>query len=275
MKKRINQVFSWAFPKQAAKIALQKLVMPQVRVSRAAEKEVVDSAEKTMYKFNGFDIQTYCWKGGNKSILLIHGWEGQAGNFSSLVPMLLNEGYTVYAFDAPSHGNSSRGKTNLFEYTNLVGQLIKKYNVRQLVSHSFGGVAVTYALFKHPEIEIDTFVLFTTPDKFSERVKEVLMQNGMHPSVEKHLIDNFISESGNDPYKLNVSEFVKHLTVGKVLILHDKNDRVIPISRSRNVQKNWKNCTLVELENTGHFRILHDLLALQYAIDFLNSSKMK
>ena len=60
-----------------------------------------------------------------------------------------------------------------------------------------------------------------------------------------------------------------------MLILHEKHDRFIPISRSRNVQKNWKNCTLVELENTGHFRILHDPNALQHAIDFLKSTHDK
>jgi pimeloyl-ACP methyl ester carboxylesterase len=273
MKNKLVRIFSWVFPKIAANIAYQKLVMPQSGRSRIKENEVLELAEKSIEVFNGFNIQTYCWKGGKSKILLIHGWEGQAGNFSSLVPLLLNIGYTVYAFDAPSHGNSSKGKTNLFEYTNLVGQLIKKYNVKQLVSHSFGGVAVTYALFKHPEIKIDSYVLFTTPDKFSERMKEVLKQNGMSLSVEKHLVDRFKTESGDDPYKLNVSEFVKKLNIGKVLILHDKHDRVIPISRSKNVQKNWKNCTLVELENTGHFRILHDSNALQHAIEFLKSTR--
>lgn len=238
MKKRIIKVFSWVFPKQAAQIAYQKMVIPQVRVSRASEKQMLDVAEKTIYKFNEFDIQIYCWKGGKKTILLIHGWEGQAGNFSTLIPILQKEGYTVFAFDAPSHGSSTIGKTNLFEYAKLIVQLIKKFKVKQLVSHSFGGVAATYALFKHPEIEIDTYVLFTTPDKFSERVTEVLKQKGMHQSVEKYLNERFKTESGDDPNKLNVSEFVRHLTIGKVLILHDKHDRVIPIARSRNVEKN-------------------------------------
>jgi pimeloyl-ACP methyl ester carboxylesterase len=68
---------------------------------------------------------------------------------------------------------------------------------------------------------------------------------------------------------------VKKLNIRNVLILHEKHDRFIPISRSRNVQKNWKNCTLVELENIGHFRILHDPNALQHAIDFLKSTHDK
>ncbi len=106
-------VFSWVFPKLAANIAYQKLVMPQSARYRVKENEVLELADRSIVVFKGFNIQTYCWKGGKKTILLIHGWEGQAGNFSSLVPLLINEGYTVYAFDAPSHGNSSKGKTNL------------------------------------------------------------------------------------------------------------------------------------------------------------------
>mgnify|MGYP001953379095 CR=1 FL=1 len=42
----------------------------------------------------------------------------------------------------------------------------------------------------------------------------------------------------------------------KSLIIHDINDKVIPISRSKNVHKNWAVSKFMEVEGTGHFRIL-------------------
>ena len=67
----------------------------------------------------------------------------------------------------------NRGKTNFFEFTELVGILIKKLCVKLLVSHSFGGVATTYALFQNQDIEIKKYILITTPDKFTQRIDDV------------------------------------------------------------------------------------------------------
>ena len=49
---------------------------------------------------------------------------------------------------------------------------------------------------------------------------------------------------------------MKNINVDKALIIHDKKDTVIPISRSRNVNNNWKVSEFFEVEGTWHFRIL-------------------
>ena len=45
---------------------------------------------------------------------------------------------------------------------------------------------------------------------------------------------------------------------------------IIPISYSRRVDTNWPNSRMVEIEGTGHFRILRDERVHQYILDFLN-----
>ncbi|NJK83035.1 MAG: alpha/beta hydrolase [Saprospiraceae bacterium] len=203
-------------------------------------------------------------------MLLIHGWEGQAGNFADLVQKLLEQDYTVYAFDAPSHGFSSKGKTSLFEFTELVGILIQKYKVKKLVSHSFGGVATTYALFNDKNLKIDKYVLLTTPDKFIERINDVAEQVGITEKVKEKLVKRLEKETKLDVKKLNVSEFVKEINVSSALIIHDTKDTVIPIGRSKNVQANWQNCTFAEIQGTGHFRILRTESVIEKTLAFLN-----
>ena len=144
--------------------AYNQLANPQIRKLRDNELRTLENAEQEDFPFQGFNIKLYTWKGGSKKVLLIHGWEGQAGNFSDLIESLIKYDYTIYSFDGPSHGFSSKGKTSLFEFTELVGVLIKKFEVTDLVSHSFGGVATTYALYNNPDIEIDKYALLTTPD---------------------------------------------------------------------------------------------------------------
>ena len=268
--KTVVKTASKLFPNSVASFAYNKLTNPQVLKLRENELETLNKADKSILQFQGFKIQLYEWKGGEKNVLLIHGWEGQAGNFSDLIKALLKDGYTVYAFDGPSHGFSSKGKTSLFEFTELVGELIRKFKVKKLVSHSFGGVATTFALYSNPELKIENYVLLTTPDKFLERVNDVSEMVGITDRVKSMLIERIQEETGLDPSSMNVSDFVKRIKVQKSLILHDKHDKVIPISRALNVHKNWPNSGFVSVENTGHFRILRTPSVIEKVLSALN-----
>ena len=270
MKKLLVRIASNLFPNQITAFAYNQLTNPQIRKLRTNELATLEKADKSKYKFKDFDIQLYTWKGGEKNVMLIHGWEGQAGNFSDLIEKLLESRFTVYSFDAPSHGFSSRGKTSLFEFTELVGILIKKFGVKLLVSHSFGGVATTYALFENQDIEIKKYVLITTPDKFTERIDEVSESIGITDKVKNRLITRLENETNSDVENFNVSEFVKSINVKKSLIIHDVNDKVIPISRSKNVHQNWTKSEFMEIEGTGHFRILRTEKVINKVIDYLN-----
>jgi len=270
MRKRLVRIVSNLFPDLIVSYAYNQLTSPQIRKLRENELAILNQSKKKKFTFQDFEIQLYEWKGGEKKVLLIHGWEGQAGNFSDLVEALLINGYTVYAFDAPSHGFSSRGKTSLFEFIALVGILIKKYQVKNLVSHSFGGVATTYALFNNKDLQIDKYVLLTTPDTFAERINDVSEMVGITDKVKNKLIAKLEKETKIEVKTLRVSEFVKSINVRKSLIIHDKNDKVIPIERSKNVHKNWSACEFKEIEGTGHFRILRSKEVINTVIEYLN-----
>ena len=270
MNKKLVKLSSVLFPKKVANFAYKMLTNPQVKKLRTNEIVTLDRSIKEVIPFKGFDIQTYKWLGGEDSVLLIHGWEGQAGNFSDIIERLIIENYTIYAFDGPSHGYSSKGKTSLFEFTELVGELIKKYEVKKLISHSFGGVATTYALSINPDIIIDKYVLLTIPDKFSERIDDVANQVGISDKVKKKLINRLEIETEMNIEILNVSEFVREVNVKRALIIHDKNDKVIPIGRSRNVYDNWNECEFLEVTDTGHFRILRTKVVIDNIVQFLS-----
>ncbi|MEO0527948.1 MAG: alpha/beta hydrolase [Bacteroidota bacterium] len=269
MKKALVKIASTLFPRVITSFAYNQLTNPQVRKLRENEITTLNKAEKETFKFKDFDIQLYSWKGGEKKVLLIHGWEGQAGNFSDLIEELLKNKYTVYSFDGPSHGFSSKGRTSLFEFSELVGTLIKEFRVNDLISHSFGGVATTYALFNNKDLEIDKYILLTTPDKFIERINDVSEMVGITEKVKTKLIERLENETKLDVTTLNVSDFVKNINVKKSLIIHDKNDKVIPIERSRNVYNNWKESEFKEISGTGHFRILRTEKVIENVIDYL------
>lgn len=275
MKKRVVYFLSSIAPSAFARMAYDKLTHPQVHKLREHELKTLEKARQEDLDYQHFKIRTYAWNesGSKEAILLVHGWEGQAGNFSDLVEELIVADYRIYAFDGPSHGFSSKGSTSLFEFIRLVPILIQKFDVKNLISHSFGGVACSYVLSVNPSVQIDKYLLFTTPDKFSDHIDSLAENVGVAQKVKRKLIKRLEKELDMDVATLNVSEWVKSVNVKEVLILHDKYDKVLPFAQSLNVHQNWSASTLVPIEGTGHFRILRTKSVLEKAVAFFDESK--
>lgn len=273
MKKQFIHFISSLFPSAFARIAYEKLTHPQVHKLRANEMATLEKAKQNDFDYAGFKIKTYTWNenGSKEALLLVHGWEGQAGNFSDLVEELIKADYRIYSFDGPSHGFSSKGSTSLFEFIELVDVFIQKFEVKNLVSHSFGGVAISYVLSSNQALYIDKYLLFTTPDKFSQRIDFVAESVGVSHKVKQKLIKRLENELEMEVSKLNVSDWVKTVNVKQALILHDKNDGVLPIEQSLNVHKNWDTSEFETVEGTGHFRILRTKSVLDRAVTFFDA----
>lgn len=271
MKKKIIQYLSFIYPNFFAEKAYHRLTHPHMHKLRPHEEVVLEKAEKSIFKYGSFDIQMYKWWAGPETVLLIHGWEGQAGNFADLIEKLIENNVTVVAFDGPSHGKSSQGKgqTSLFEFAELVGVLIRQTGIKKIVSHSFGGVATTYSLSKNPDLEIERYVLFTTPNRFVDRIDEVCNKLGMHQKAKDQLHKNLEKKLNLDLSVINVDVFVQNVAVEQALILHDTYDRVLSVEESRKVAESWPQARLKEVNGTGHFRILRTDAVLELAIEFL------
>ena len=271
MKKKLIHFLSSIFPDLFVSIAYKHLATPQVHKLRPHEALILNKAEQTDFPFEDFIIKIYRWGTGSKTVLLVHGWEGQAGNFADLIEILIADDYTVYAFDGPAHGASSKGETSLFKFSSLVGALIQKHNVKKIVSHSFGGVATTIYLGSSPEIAIDRYVLFTAPNRFENRIEFVAEMVGVSDRVTKKLIKKIEQEEGIVVSEMNVAAYAVKSQVKKALILHDTNDRVLSVEQSKEVNALWEEATLEEVKGTGHYRILRTEAVLKRALLFLNS----
>ena len=269
MKKTIRWLLASLFPNYFVRKAFAFLTTPILYKIRSHEKDQLEKAQKENFAYLDFNIQLYKWGNGEKHILLVHGWEGHAGNFADLIQRLIQYNYTVHAFDGPSHGASSKGPTNSFEFTNLVETLMRKFNITQVVSHSFGSVASLIALGSHPEIQIDRYVGFTVPNKFRERLEEITAQIGLPNSIVNRLINKIEASHDVKVDEVNVEDYAQKASIQKALLLHDKNDRVLPFEKSKEVAEKWSVAELIEIEGSGHYKILRVPEVLEKAVDFL------
>lgn len=270
MKKRIVFVFAQLFPRFFIQKGFKFITTPMQKKIRSHEKTILLQAIKTKLNFKHFTIQCYRWGTGRKVILLVHGWEGHAGNFSDIIPKLVESNFTVYAFDGPGHGASTLGTTSLFEYQELTTQLIEQFSATYVLSHSFGSVAALTALGSTPRLIIERYVGITVPNKFNERIAEMMEYLGLPNKIFLGVTQKIENELGVKVADLNVEDFAPKSSIKKALFLHDKNDRVLPIERSIEVAKKWKVAQLEVVEGTGHYKILRTPKVIDRIVEFLS-----
>ncbi|WP_109097740.1 alpha/beta hydrolase [Aquimarina sp. AU58] len=135
-------------PKLTTKIAFQYISNPRIKKIRPFEKNVLEYAKRSNLKFKDFDIVVYEWGEGEKVVLLVHGWEGRISNFGAIIPVLIEKGYKIIGFDAPCHGNSSKGKTIFFDTSELIEIFLKKNRYDLIVTHSMGSVMTLMVMSK-------------------------------------------------------------------------------------------------------------------------------
>src|SRR4051794_24309576 len=71
-----------------------------------SERQIMALAECSTIENGGLAVPVYTWGDARAShvVLLVHGWEGRAGQLAAFVPALTSQGFRVVSFDAPGHG---------------------------------------------------------------------------------------------------------------------------------------------------------------------------
>jgi len=136
--------------------------------------------------------------------------------------------------------------------------MIERVQPAIAISHSFCAVATTYSLAQNSHLRLDKYVLITCPDEFLERIEAVAHNFDLSKKIVDRLIIKIEQDYNLDVRRLNVSEFIKEVKVRKTYILHDQDDRQLPLIQAVHIHENLSNSELEIVRETGHFKILQD-----------------
>ncbi len=252
------KVSDYLFPRLGATLAYRFLSNPQVRKLRDFEEQILDQAEQLEVEFRRFTLHGYQWgRTGQPVALLIHGWEGQIGNFGAVVDKFVDKGYCVIGFDGPAHGKSSKGSTTMFEYADFVESIVYRYQPKVLVTHSFGTVSAVFMLNANKDLNIDQWFIITTPSDFKDRINVVKDQIGMGDRTLAQLLIKLEKSTGHKIDDMNMKVMAPKINqVDQVLIIHSKTDKITPIEDARTTHKALRHSELIELDGLGHYNIL-------------------
>jgi len=265
----------WAFPKvervapsMAAKWAWKLFFTPFRFPVPAKEQELADQSNKFTFEAEGYTIQGYEWGTGEKSIFLMHGWSGRATQWRSFISLLNDKGYRVVAIDGPGHGLSSGGMTDIIRFQRILQVLFGMYpKMDSAITHSFGGASTMFAI--QNGLKIRRLVNIGTPTDADYIIADFLRRiNASAKSGEQFRL-NVQKIFGQTFDYFSVKETVKFANNTDILMIHDRQDREVPVEHSIEVHEDNPDTQLILTEGLGHMRILRDAEVIAKAISFV------
>lgn len=216
---------------------------------------------------NGKKITTYQWGKGSKKILCVHGWNGRASQFHTIIKSLKSEDYTIYAFDAPGHGDSPKNLTSMIDFIAATFVMQRKFgDFHAVIGHSLGAMAGINAVSRG--LKANCIVSIAAGDVIEDIFEDFRRKMKVSEKMKRRMKKRF-----EDNYKINADDYDVHKNAQKIeqpiLVVQDKNDREVPLYKAENIAKHAKNGKLFVTERLGHHRILSNAKTIQHITDFI------
>ncbi|MEO1516491.1 MAG: alpha/beta hydrolase [Bacteroidota bacterium] len=260
------------FPRLAARLAFKLFSTPRIRAQHKASDEVMETARIFEFMYMGRLLKAYEWGRGDKVVLLVHGWESRGTALRSFVPDLLAQGYRVVAFDGPAHGNSGGKRTDLGHFGGAIRAIINHLGgVYGIVAHSFGGSSTVFALSKlDTSIALQRLVLIASPADMQKIVTDFFELVHLPMRARHHFLQRVERRIGFPPAATNFAHSHPDLNVSEVLVIHDEEDPVVPISSSHAILQHWDNARLLISRGLGHYRLMKHAAVIKRVVSFMN-----
>jgi pimeloyl-ACP methyl ester carboxylesterase len=186
-------------------------------------------------------IATKTWGGDSrgKVVVLVHGLGDCSKHLGLWAEALSHTGLVVVAVDVPGHGRSSRGRSLIRDFFTaldaVVGHLGTPYGV---VGHSMGALpAAILAL----EGRCDRLALAAPLLSIDHALDIFAARAGIGPRTRKRMDRPAARIMGAPLANFDVLTRAAECDseLAPLLLIHDKNDRVFPISRSHDLVAAW------------------------------------
>jgi len=231
------------------------------------QKRIIESAFFEEVSYNNLDVATYRWVGKGKTVLLAHGWESNTARWEYILEDLKAQDYNIVALDAPAHGRSGSKQFNAVLYSEFINVVAQKFKPDVLIGHSVGGMASVFCMHKYQIPFINKMILLGAPAHFTGVFDRYKSMMGFNKRISNGL-DSIVLERFEQPVSyFSAANFAESITA-KGLIIHDKNDRIIPYQDAQLIASRYKNSELISTTGFGHG--LKDESLIPKIIQFIN-----
>jgi pimeloyl-ACP methyl ester carboxylesterase len=271
------RAFGTISPTLSARLALRLFFTTAPRMAvREADRATHDQARRERIRLRDSEIQVYRWGRGERTALLLHGWQGRASQFAPLVRELVAEGFRVVAFDAPSHGDSGGRRTDIRDWVDLAARLARSDGpFDALIGHSFGSLAaLTAARTSVSTPRVAVIAGAASPTAFVSEFARTLRLSPAATTRFEHL---FAARFGLDADGIAAAyDAVRDpLPAGtELLVVHDRGDRRMPDADALRLHAAHPGRSrLLRTDGYGHNRVLQADAVLDAVLDLVGTGR--
>ena len=246
------------------------LTPPKAGDDAASALDLIDARDGCIVH-KGRHIMTWRWGAADApAVVLAHGWGGRAAQMRAFVFPLLAAGYRVIAYDQPAHGLSEGKLTGLPDFADVLAEIAAHHgDVRALIGHSLGATAAAMA-HAWNKMELDRIVLISPPSDLVGYSRRFARWHWI-PERLRGAMQTAIEERYGVRWEdLELARVAPRLAA-KALVIHDRDDRMVPWKQGAAVAQHWRGARLVTTQGLGHGRILQDEAVTAAAVDFIDA----
>lgn len=264
----VFRVLGTVAPRIAANRAYTLFMTPQPRRPSDKGEAVMGAAQKLHATYTGGSLLGYSW-GAGPTILLAHGWEGSARNFTTMVMPLVDAGFRVIAFDAPAHGSSDGTTSNVIDYAMALSALITEFGpVYGVVAHSVGAAALVFMMGTMKHYRIRRLVFAGAPCELSDVMARFASKLSLTDQTLSHMHRLTQKRLGVPPSAVSVKTMIPYI-VTPGLIIHDLHDPMVPFSDAETIAAHWPGADLIATNGLGHNGILRSPEIIDRIVNFM------
>ncbi|MEU1466812.1 alpha/beta hydrolase [Streptomyces sp. NPDC005761] len=221
---------------------------------------------------DGQQVRVYRWGGGERPVLMLHGWQSRASRYAGFVPRLQELGLTPVSFDAPGHGDSGGRGATILEYREIIRRLQDGYGAfHSVIAHSLGATSVLLALRGGVEAgRLVTVAAVKDFDHFPDKFADILgLRTGLRQDL-RHRIEHRLFAEVSRPWELfDATRSPDEIKV-PMLIIHDEDDDMVPVEQAYALKAAYgERAELVVTAGLGHRKVLGEAVVIDSAMDFI------
>ena len=243
-------------PRLTTELMFKHFVRPRRRRHSDYRSCLPAGAQRLAIEHRGRALTGWSWGEDGPAVLLVHGWEDHCGAMLSLVQPLRERGYRVFALDAPGHGLSPDMETHLLDTGDALAALMSQVGRFQaIIAHSYGAAATATLLARQPQWMPDHLTLVSPMQDIRQHLAIFAGIAGLSLAGWnrlQHRVQDALGQPLDDISTLRAAEHLN--TPG--LIVHDREDPLIPYAISARVAERWRNAELLATQGLGHRRTL-------------------
>ncbi|SJZ51328.1 alpha/beta hydrolase [Sediminibacterium ginsengisoli] len=236
-------------------------------------------ALKVSLPVNGLKVKGFHWTSratpNGKKVLIVHGFSSQSYKFEKYVSLLTQEGFEVFAFDAPAHGESEGSQINAILYRDTIIGIEKSFGPFDgIIAHSLGALSTTLAMEQLSQpVNPDKKIVLIAPATETTTAFDHFCKMLRIRAEVKSLFAQVIEKVANQPLNYYSASRIVPLLPMQVLWIHDKQDAICPFDDTLPVRETPpQNLQFIATDGLGHNRIYHDKEVKNQVIRFLTDT---